>query len=184
MRRKDGRSQRWALANNLAANAANMVKAVHFGANNAASAAATSRACRRAPCGAVYRQGYQTLKIFRRIVAAGPILMAQKHLITSMRSLLILFFLSAFVAGAACAQVETRIFIVSSHANDYRAVKCPTDHEKCGEAMAAAYCKSRDYARAISYRKIPRQEITGGVPAASACNGGICEEFVAIECGR
>jgi hypothetical protein len=30
--RKDGRSQRRALANNLAANAADMVKAVHFGA--------------------------------------------------------------------------------------------------------------------------------------------------------
>jgi hypothetical protein len=93
------------------------------------------------------------------------------------------FFLLAFVAGTASAQAESRIFIVSSYSNDYRAARCLTDSAKCGEAMAAAYCKSREYARAISYRKVPRQEITGGV-SASACNGGRCEEFVAIECER
>ena len=101
-----------------------------------------------------------------------------------MRSLLVSFFVLALAAGAAYAQSETRIFIVSSHANDYRAARCVTEGEKCGEAMASAYCRSREFARAISHRKIPRQEITGGVPAASTCNGGKCEEFVAIECAR
>ena len=100
-----------------------------------------------------------------------------------MRSLLVPCFFFALVTGAISARAEQRIFIVSSHANDYRAARCVTDGEKCGEAMAAAYCKSREYARAISYRKIPRQEITGGV-SASACNSGKCEEFVAIECER
>ena len=100
-----------------------------------------------------------------------------------MRSLLVPFFILALAAGATSAQAESRIFIVSSYANDYRAARCLVNGEKCGEAMAAAYCKSREYTRAISYRKIPRQEITGGV-SASACNSGKCEEFVAIECGR
>ena len=127
------------------------------------------------------RQGYQTLKIFRHIVAAGPIFKARNDLTDPMRSLPVLFFLLAL--GATSAQAEQRIFIVSSNSNDYRAARCLTDSEKCGEAMAAAYCKSREYVRAISYRKVPRQEITGGV-SASACNGGKCEEFVAIECER
>jgi len=100
-----------------------------------------------------------------------------------MRPLLVPFFILALVAGAASAQAEQRIFIVSSYSNDYRAARCLTDSEKCSEAMAAAFCKSREYARATSYRKVPRQEITGGV-SASACNGGTCEEFVAISCER
>jgi hypothetical protein len=100
-----------------------------------------------------------------------------------MRSLLVPSFILVLLAGAARAQAEQRIFIVSSNSNDYRAARCLIESEKCGETMAAAYCKSREYARAISYRKIPRQEITGGV-SASACNGGKCEEFVAIACER
>ena len=100
-----------------------------------------------------------------------------------MRPLLALSFVSALVAGAVSAQAEQRIFIVSSYSNDYRAARCLASGEKCSEAMAVAYCKSRDYARATSYRKIPRQEITGGV-SASACNAGKCEEFVAIACER
>ena len=100
-----------------------------------------------------------------------------------MRPLLVPLFVLALVSGVASAQAEQRIFIVSSYSNDYRAARCVIDSEKCGEAMAAAYCKSREYARAISYRKVPRQEITGGV-SASACNGGTCEEFVAIACER
>jgi hypothetical protein len=100
-----------------------------------------------------------------------------------MRPWLIALFILALVTGAVSAQAEQRIFIVSSYSNDYRAARCVTDSEKCGEAMAAAYCKSREYARAVSYRKIPPQEITGGV-SVSACNGGKCEEFVAIECAR
>src|SRR5215510_10555963 len=48
VRRKDGRSQRGSLADNLPANAADMVKAVH-GGGAWASAPSASRACPRRP---------------------------------------------------------------------------------------------------------------------------------------
>jgi hypothetical protein len=102
-----------------------------------------------------------------------------------MRSLYVSFVLIALVSGAASAQDQKRIFIVTSNSGDYRAARCLENGEKCGAAMAAAYCKSRDYARALSYRKVARQEITGGVPVGeAACGGGKCEDFVAIECAR
>jgi hypothetical protein len=51
--------------------------------------------------------------------------------------------------------------------------------------MASAYCKARDFAKAVSFRRVDRDEITGAVPTAgSGCLGGSCEEFVAIECSR
>jgi hypothetical protein len=52
-------------------------------------------------------------------------------------------------------------------------------------AIATAYCKSRDFAQAGSFRKVDRDEITGAVPSSgTACRGGSCNEFVAIECSR
>ena len=62
---------------------------------------------------------------------------------------------------------------------------CLATGAPCGAAAAAAYCRSRDFAQAVSYRKVDRDEITGAVPAgATACNGRACNEFVAIECRR
>ena len=102
-----------------------------------------------------------------------------------MRSLFVSFVLMALVSGVASAQEQKRIFIVTSNSGDYRAGRCLENGEKCSAAMAAAFCKSRDYKHALSYRKIARQDITGGVPTEeAACRTGSCEEFVAIECGR
>jgi hypothetical protein len=102
-----------------------------------------------------------------------------------MRSLLVTFVIIGLLAGAASAHAEKRIFIVANNADGYGADRCPASGQKCGAAMAKAFCKSRDFARALSYRKVARQEITGGVPLGnSACSGGRCEDFVAIECAR
>ena len=56
----------------------------------------------------------------------------------------------------------------------------------CGVAVATAYCKSRDFAQAASFRKVDRDDITGAIPTAggTGCHGASCDEFVAIECGR
>ena len=52
-------------------------------------------------------------------------------------------------------------------------------------AAAAAYCKSREFAQATSFRQVDKDEITGAIPTNSpACKGGSCEQFVAIECSR
>ena len=102
-----------------------------------------------------------------------------------MRSLLVSFAVIALLGGASSAQAEKRIFIIANNADSYRAERCLAKGEKCGAAVAEAYCKSRDFERALSYRKVGRQEITGGVPISGPeCGGGQCEEFVAIECAR
>ncbi len=101
-----------------------------------------------------------------------------------MRTLLATLTLAALL-GATAAQAERRIFIIASSSDGYGVDRCLADGASCGAAAAAAYCKSRDYAQALSYRKVDRDEITGAVPTHSpACRGSSCDEFVAITCTR
>ena len=63
--------------------------------------------------------------------------------------------------------------------------RCLATGAACGAAAATAYCRSRDFSQAASYRRLDRDEITGAVPAStSSCKGANCDEFVAIECSR
>jgi hypothetical protein len=48
--------------------------------------------------------------------------------------------------------------------------------------VATAYCQSRDFAQAASFRKVDRDEITGAVPSTNGTSAR--DEFVAIECRR
>ena len=82
------------------------------------------------------------------------------------------------------AQAERRIFIVANYADGYGIDRCLATGAACGAAAAAAYCRARDFSQAASYRRLDRDEITGVVPASTACRGAACEEFVAIECAR
>jgi len=89
------------------------------------------------------------------------------------------------IVCALPAQAEKRIFIIANNADGYGVDRCLASGASCGAAAAAAYCRSREFAKAHSYRKVEREEITGaGAPADGACQGGHCEEFVAIECAR
>ena len=91
----------------------------------------------------------------------------------------------AVLLGASAAHAEKRIFIVANNADGYGVDRCLASGDRCGKAAATAYCKSREFAQATSYRQVGKEEITGAVPANSeACNGGSCEHFVAIECAR
>jgi uncharacterized DUF497 family protein len=103
-----------------------------------------------------------------------------------MRSLLVFFFVVAVsIVTSATAQAERRMFIVANNADGYGVDRCLARGEKCGAAMATAFCKSRDFTRAASFRRVNKNEITGGVPAdAFACVGRRCQEVVAIECVR
>ncbi len=103
-----------------------------------------------------------------------------------MRSLLaMLVFSGVVLLGASPAHAEKRIFIIANNADGYGVDRCLASGAACGAAAAAAYCRSREFAQAASYRKIDREEITGAVPASSsACGRGGCDEFVAIECSR
>jgi uncharacterized DUF497 family protein len=99
-----------------------------------------------------------------------------------MRSFFTALTFAALLVSTA-AQAEKRIFIIANHADEYGIDRCLAAGSKCGTAAATAYCKSREFAQAISFRKVDKDEITGAIPSDSACGGG-CEQFVAIECTR
>jgi hypothetical protein len=103
-----------------------------------------------------------------------------------MRSILALAGLAA-VLVAVPAQAEKRLFIIASDTGGYGVDRCLASGAACGAAVASAYCQSRDFTAAVSFRKVDREDITGAIPtnaSASTCKGSGCEEYVAIECSR
>ena len=80
------------------------------------------------------------------------------------------------------AQAEKRTFIVANNSEAYGVDRCLATGASCGAAVATAYCQSRNYARAESFRKIEREDITGVVSATTGSSDR--DEFVAIECLR
>jgi hypothetical protein len=91
--------------------------------------------------------------------------------------------LSLVLSAVMPAQAEKRIFIIANNADGYGVDRCLASGASCGAAIATAYCRSRDFDQAASFRKVEHDEITGAVPASTACRGS-CEDFVAIECTR
>lgn len=90
------------------------------------------------------------------------------------------------VLVSAPAFAEKRIFIIASDSGGYGIDRClASTGSKCGHAIATSYCKQREYAKALSFRRVDRDDITGAIPAAKEqCPRGNCDEFVAIECSR
>jgi hypothetical protein len=64
--------------------------------------------------------------------------------------------------------------------------QCLARGEKCGAYAARAYCQQRDFAQAVSYRRVDPDEITGAVPGnvTNRCGHSGCNEYVAITCER
>jgi len=102
-----------------------------------------------------------------------------------MRNVLASFAVLLMCAGAAQA-AERKMFIISSNVDGYGVDRCLASGEKCGAAVAAAYCRSQHFADATSYRRVDRDDITGSIPTAASgsCTQGHCDEFVAIVCTR
>jgi hypothetical protein len=91
----------------------------------------------------------------------------------------------AALAGVSAARAETRTFIIVNNADGYGIDRCLASGARCGAVAATALCKAREFVLAVSYRKVDKGDITGGIPVSSRdCPGGICEHFVAIECAR
>ena len=87
--------------------------------------------------------------------------------------------------GVSAALAEKRVFIIANSSDGYGVDRCLASGAHCGSAVATAYCKSREFAQAVSFRHVDKDEITGAIPTNSgACKGGHCEQFVAIECSR
>ncbi len=79
---------------------------------------------------------------------------------------------------------ERRMFIIGADAGGYGVDRCLEGGDKCGAAAANAYCKSHEYASAMSYRKVDRDDITGAIPSGGGCIGSKCDNLVAIVCTR
>lgn len=91
----------------------------------------------------------------------------------------IVFFALALPAGA-----ENKIFIVENQPDGYGIDECLASGANCGKPMASAYCQSRKYGQAVSFRKVDPYEITGGSLTDATCRTRGCIDFVAIECTR
>ena len=102
-----------------------------------------------------------------------------------MRFLLALSLAAVILPAQLChASAEKRIFIIANSPDGYGVDRCLAQGAPCGAAAAAAYCQSRRFSGAASYRRIERDEITGAVPASGSCGRNGCDDFVAIECRR
>jgi hypothetical protein len=88
------------------------------------------------------------------------------------------------LATVATAAAETKIFIIENQRDAYGVDQCLASGANCGKPVASAYCQSRNYNQAVSFRKVDPDEITGGPGSRTNCHGGLCAEYVAIECVR
>jgi len=103
-----------------------------------------------------------------------------------MRSVIAISAAAAVLLGAAAAHAESRVFIIANDADGYGVDRCLSSGANCGAAVANSYCKSREFAQAVSFHKIDRDDITGAIPTSGpgACKHGSCDDYVAIECSR
>jgi hypothetical protein len=101
-----------------------------------------------------------------------------------MRSLIAAAAVAALMLGSAHA--EKRLFIIADQADGYGVDTCLATGAPCGRTVANSYCRSHEFAQALSFRKVDRDDITGAIPSdgSSSCNGSRCDRFVAIECTR
>ena len=94
----------------------------------------------------------------------------------------------AAMALLACtslpALAENRLFVVANNADGYGVDRCLATGAPCGRAIAAAYCQSRDFQTAVSYRKVEREEVAGVILTAMEPSTGNSDALVAIECSR
>jgi hypothetical protein len=92
---------------------------------------------------------------------------------------------AVLLALAMPAGAETKIFIVENHPDGYGVDQCLASGANCGKPVASAYCQSRKYGQAASFRRVDPDEITGGsIGGNASCRTRGCNEFVAIECTR
>jgi hypothetical protein len=102
-----------------------------------------------------------------------------------MRKLIAPLAIVVLLGLALPAGAETKIFIVENQPDGYGIDQCLASGANCGKPMASAYCQSRKYGQAVSFRKAEPDEITGGGASADAtCHTRLCVDFVAIECIR
>jgi len=102
-----------------------------------------------------------------------------------MRELVAPLAIVAFFGLVLPAGAETRIFIVENQSDGYGIDECLARGANCGKPMARAYCQSRNYGQAVSFRRAEPDEITASRASGDVtCRIRRCDDFVAIECER
>jgi hypothetical protein len=101
-----------------------------------------------------------------------------------MRKLFVVPTIIVVLAWALPAGAETRVFIVENQPDGYGIDQCLATGANCGKPMASAFCQSRQYAQATSFRKAEPDEISSGRASGAAVCRTRCIDFVAIECER
>ena len=93
---------------------------------------------------------------------------------------------AAVLLGTVAAQAEKRVFIIANDGDGYGVDRCLASGAPCGESAANAYCRARQFAQALSFSKVDRDDITGAIPTIgpNACKGTTCGDFVSIVCTR
>src|ERR1700744_2767167 len=93
---------------------------------------------------------------------------------------------AALFIAATGVHAEKRMFIVANDGDGYGVDRCLASGAPYGAAVATSYCKARELAQALCYRKVDRDDITGSIPVGdpTSCKGGACDNYVAIECSR
>jgi hypothetical protein len=94
--------------------------------------------------------------------------------------------LIAGVGWTSPSRAETQIFVVNG-SDGYGIDRCLASGEQCGALAANALCKSRQYAKALTFGRVDHSEVTGAGPEATRyarCDGPNCPETVAITCTR
>jgi hypothetical protein len=88
------------------------------------------------------------------------------------------------IAGATAAGAETKIFIIENQRDGYGIDQCLASGASCGKPVASAYCHSRKYDQAVSFRRIDPDKIADAGAIEASCRSSVCTQFVAIECTR
>jgi len=101
-----------------------------------------------------------------------------------MRTLIAAAAFTAVLFSAVAAHAEKRVFIIANNSDGYGIDQCLASSARCGAAAANSYCRSREFAQALSYHKVDRDDITGAIPSTGSCRGAGCDNFLAIECAR
>ena len=103
-----------------------------------------------------------------------------------MRLLIASSTVAAVLLTAVAAHAEKRMFIIANDADGYGIDQCLSSGAACGETVANTYCRAHEFAQALSFRKVDRDDITGAIPTEGpgSCKSGSCDDFVAIECSR
>lgn len=84
---------------------------------------------------------------------------------------------------------ESKIFLIDS-SDGYGIDTCIANGASCGAAMAGAWCRAHDYARAASFGRVESDAVatpvsTGAIGATrTACYGNSCVQMVAITCEK